>query len=299
MFSKLHTLSILFIFTMAPILGQDGDSTEAEDEGGREIITRVDLSFSQEKGNTEYLSKYYSFYFSLIGDAGPLQDTEFSFSFSRSVDRLDGESFMDDQSLILKFDLWANQKLSPFLFFEKSFDKTIGLSDRLNYGLGAKVGTFMGLSLSYAFLAEKETYALAIIDDIQIIDISEMEDWELHYEEIAYDTTFDTTYTSIDSTSEFLRHSIRPKFKIKLFDENIVFDYRFYFKPKVEDFNDYLLEHELKISIATFYELLTVNLNYSHKYNSRYDSEDILNPDTYEFYKPVDESISIGLSFMF
>ena len=121
MFSKLHTLSILFIFTMAPILGQDGDSTEAEDEGGREIITRVDLSFSQEKGNTEYLSKYYSFYFSHIGDAGPLQDTEFSFSFSRSDDRLDGESFMDDQSLILKFDLWANQKLSPFLFFEKSF----------------------------------------------------------------------------------------------------------------------------------------------------------------------------------
>ena len=206
---------------------------------------------------------------------------------------------MDDQSLILKFDLWANQKLSPFLFFEKSFDKTIGLSDRLNYGLGAKVGTFMGLSLSYAFLAEKETYALPIIDDIQIIDISEMEDWELHYEEIAYDTTLDTTYTSIDSTSEFLRHSIRPKFKIKLFDENIVFDYRFYFKPKVEDFNDYLLEHELKISIATFYELLTVDLNYSHKYNSRYDSEDILNPDTYEFYKPVDERISIGLSFMF
>ena len=148
-------------------------------------------------------------------------------------------------------------------------------------------------------IAEKETYALPIIDDIQIIDISEMEDWELHYEEIAYDTTFDTTYTSIDSTSEFLRHSIRPKFKIKLFDENIVFDYRFYFKPKVEDFNDYLLEHELKISIATFYELLTVNLNYSHKYNSRFDSEDILNPDTYEFYKPVDESISIGLSFMF
>ena len=88
MFSKLHTLSILFIFTMAPILGQDGDSTEAEDEGGREIITRVDLSFSQEKGNTEYLSKYYSFYFSHIGDAGPLQDTEFSFSFSRSDIRL-------------------------------------------------------------------------------------------------------------------------------------------------------------------------------------------------------------------
>ena len=105
--------------------------------------------------------------------------------------------------------------------------------------------------------------------------------------------------SDLDSTSEFLRHSIRPKFKIKLFDENIVFDYRFYFKPKVEDFNDYLLEHELKISIATFYELLSIELNYSNKYNSRYDGTNIFNRDTYEFYKPVDESISIGLSFMF
>jgi hypothetical protein len=122
------------------------------------------------------------------------------------------------------------------------------------------------------------------------------DDFYIYTDSSEYVEYTDSTKSKPES---FYRHSIRPKFKVKLFDDNVVFDYRFYYKPRVDDFNDYLLEHELKISIATFYELLTVNLNYSHKYNSRYDSEDILNPDTYEFYKPVDESISIGLSFMF
>ena len=314
MFSKLHTLSILFIFTMAPILGQDGDSTETEDEGGREMLTMVDLSFSQEEGNTEYLSLYYGFSFSIVGDVGPLNDTEFSIDFSRSDDRLYGEAFSDDQYLTSKFDLWANQRISPFLFYQKSFDKTIGLEDRLNYGLGAKVRLFKGFSISYAFLAEREHYLYydytdsASTGEFYYTD-STLIDTNLYYYDFYWGDDFyiytDSSeyYEYTDSTKSkpesFYRHSIRPKFKVKMLDGNVVFDYRFYYKPRVDDFNDYLLEHELKISIATFYELLTVNLNYSHKYNSRYDSEDILNPDTYEFYKPVDESISIGLSFMF
>ena len=314
MFSKLHTLSILFIFAMAPILGQDGDSTETEDEGGREMLTMVDLSFSQEEGNTEYLSLYYGFSFSIVGDVGPLNDTEFSIDFSRSDDRLYGEAFSDDQYLTSKFDLWANQRISPFLFYQKSFDKTIGLEDRLNYGLGAKVRLFKGFSISYAFLAEREHYLYydytdsASTGEFYYTD-STLIDTNLYYYDVYWGDDFyiytDSSeyYEYTDSTKSkpesFYRHSIRPKFKVKMLDGNVVFDYRFYYKPRVDDFNDYLLEHELKISIATFYELLTVNLNYSHKYNSRYDSEDILNPDTYEFYKPVDESISIGLSFMF
>ena len=314
MFSKLHTLSILFIFAMAPILGQDGDSTETEDEGGREMLTMVDLSFSQEEGNTEYLSLYYGFSFSIVGDVGPLNDTEFSIDFSRSDDRLYGEAFSDDQYLTSKFDLWANQRISPFLFYQKSFDKTIGLEDRLNYGLGAKVRLFKGFSISYAFLAEREHYLYydytdsastgefyytdsTLIDtNLYYFDVNWGDDFYIYTDSSEYYEYTDSTKSKPES---FYRHSIRPKFKVKMLDGNVVFDYRFYYKPRVDDFNDYLLEHELKISIATFYELLTVNLNYSHKYNSRYDSEDILNPNTYEFYKPVDESISIGLSFMF
>ena len=314
MFSKLHTLSILFIFAMAPILGQDGDSTETEDEGGREMLTMVDLSFSQEEGNTEYLSLYYGFSFSIVGDVGPLNDTEFSIDFSRSDDRLYGEAFSDDQYLTSKFDLWANQRISPFLFYQKSFDKTIGLEDRLNYGLGAKVRLFKGFSISYAFLAEREHYLYydytdsastgefyytdsTLIDtNLYYFDVNWGDDFYIYTDSSEYYEYTDSTKSKPES---FYRHSIRPKFKVKMLDGNVVFDYRFYYKPRVDDFNDYLLEHELKISIATFYELLSIELNYSNKYNSRYDGTNIFNRDTYEFYKPVDESISIGLSFMF
>ena len=85
----------------------------------------------------------------------------------------------------------------------------------------------------------------------------------------------------------------------KFFDDNILFDYRFYFKPKVDDFEDYLLEHEVKLSISTFYELLNIDLNYSNKFNARYKDSEIINAETGEFYKDTDENISIGLSFMF
>ena len=53
------------------------------------MYTSVDLSFSNDKGNTDYLSLYYGFDFTLIGDAGPLKDTEFLVSFSRSDDQFD------------------------------------------------------------------------------------------------------------------------------------------------------------------------------------------------------------------
>ena len=86
---------------------------------------------------------------------------------------------------------------------------------------------------------------------------------------------------------------------MKLFDGNVVFDYRFYYKPRVDNFDDYLLEHELKVSIATFYEALTIDLNYTNKYNSRYDGTKIINPETYTPYKAIDENITLGLSLMF
>ena len=111
-------------------------------------------------------------------------------------------------------------------------------------------------------------------------------------------------YYYTDSTEapaeEFFRHSIRPKIKFKLFNDNLVLDYRFFYKPRVDDFEDYLLEHELKVSIATFYEALTIDLNYTNKYNSRYDGEKkFINPETLLPYKARDENFTLGLSFMF
>jgi len=40
-------------------------------------------------------------------------------------------------------------------------------------------------------------------------------------------------------------------------------------------------------------------LNYSNKYNSRYDGVSIINRDTGLPYKDVDENITLGISFMF
>ena len=366
----LKKLSTVFIISLLNgiIFSQEVDSTETE-ESGREMYTSVDVSFSDDKGNTDLTSLYYGFDFTLIGDAGPLTDTEFLISYYRTDDQLDNETFSDDQSLTLKFDIWANQKISPFLFAQQTFDKTVGLNSRLNYGLGAKFGIFKWFSLSYAFLAESEEFeksswydytdSLAIdyynYSDSLFIGLYDYDSTIINEDDYYYyDTFYDTwdaayftgdfdangdsvfTFYNYDSTlidgywayhgdstkvgtyyeitdsnqvsvggkaENFYRHSIRPKIKLKFFDESLVFDYRFYFKPRVDDFEDYILEHELSISIATFYELLSIDLNYTNKYNTRFDinngGRNIINPLTGVPYKERDESIILGLSFSF
>jgi len=306
---------ILPVILVSFVFSQDTDTTTTEyEENARESYISVDLSFSQDKGNTDFLSAYYGFNYTLLGDLGPLKDTEFLFDYNRSDDQFDGEPFTDDQSITLKFDIWANQRFSPFLLFQKSFDNIIALEDRMNYGLGAKLGLPFGLSVSYAFLFEKEHYLYYDYTDSTgsgeyYYTDSTMIDTNYYY----YDTYYgDEFYVYTDSTEwfimtdsvetkpeEFFRHSIRPKIKLKLFNDNLVFDYRFYYKPKVDDFEDYLLEHELKVSLATFYEALTIDFTYTNKYNSRYDGTNILNRETGTFYKPVDENMYVGLSFMF
>jgi hypothetical protein len=305
---------MLLLLVTTPIFGQDADTTDFEEEGGNEMFTSVDLSYSQDKGNTDFLSLYYGFSFSVLGDVGPLTDTEFSINFSRNNDKLDGEPFTDDQSLTSQFDLWANQRISPFLFFQQSYDKTIGLENRMNTGVGAKIGLFKGFSISYAFLAESEDYLYydytdsagtgefyytdsTLIDpDVYYYDVYWGDEYYVYTDSSEYFEVTDSTEAPAES---FSRHSIRPKIKLKLLDGNIVLDYRFYYKPRVDDFEDYLLEHELKITIATFYEALNIDLNYTNKYNSRYDGVSIINSDTGLPYSDVDENITFGVSFMF
>ena len=325
-------LSLMY-FVSSFIYSQESDSAEISmEESARELFTSVDISYSKDKGNTDYLSLYYGINFTLIGDVGPVTDTELMFSFNKSDDQLDGYPFSDDQSLTLMFDMWANQKFSPFLFFQKSFDNIIGLEDRLNYGLGAKIGK-NPFSLSYAFLFEKEDYLFYDYTDSLAYNLDgslltgdyyptdsialnpgDYDYWDYYYygdtvwvegsDSVYYSYTDSAAYYYYtDSTEakadEFFRHSIRPKVKFKLFDGSLVFDYRFFYKPRVDDFDDYLLEHELKISLATFYEALTIELNYTNKYNSRYDGVRIINPQTFMPYKASDESMYIGFSFMF
>ena len=307
----MKTINKLYLYILVGlpfmIFSQDTDTTKVE----RESFTSFDFSYSRDKGNTDLDSRYFGFSYTLIGDAGPLNDTEFLIDFKRSDDKLEGYPFTDDQSLTLKFDVWANQRLSPFLFFQKSFDNIVGLQDRMNYGLGGKLGLFKGFSISYAFLFEKEDYLLYDYTDSTgtgsyIYTDSVLVDTNDYYYDVGWGDQFyvyeDSTeiYAYTDSTEspaeEFFRHSIRPKFKVKLFDDNIVLDYRFYYKPRVDDFKDYLLEHELKISIATFYDALSINLNYTDKYNSRYDGVKIINRQSGIAYKDRDTNLSIGFS---
>ena len=168
MFTYQNFIYIIFSVLLSSFsIAQDADTTAVEEEGsGKEMYTSVDVSFTQDKGNTDQLSLYYGFNYTLIGDFGPFKDSEFLFDFSRNDDQLDGESFTDDQSLTLMFDVWANQRISPFLFFQQSFDNIIGLEDRMNYGLGAKVRLPFGLSVSYAFLFEKEDYKFWSYDSL-------------------------------------------------------------------------------------------------------------------------------------
>ena len=234
------------------------------------------------------------FSYTLVGDAGPLKDTEFLISLDRSDEELEGLPFTDDQSLTLMFDIWANQKYSPFLFFQKSFDNIIGLEDRMNYGLGGKARLFKGFSVSYAFLFEREDYLDYTYDSTLVVDTS------MYYYDAEWEDGFWTYGDSIEAgPKEFFRHSIRPKWKYKFLDDNILVDYRFYYKPRVNDLSDYLLEHELKISIATFYEALSIDLNYTNKFNSRYDGVTIINDETGVPYEKIDENISLGFSFAF
>jgi len=74
MFNKLHVVTVVLSLVTTPIFGQDADTTDFEEEGGNEMFTSVDLSYSQDKGNTDFLSVYYGLSFSVLGDVGPLKE---------------------------------------------------------------------------------------------------------------------------------------------------------------------------------------------------------------------------------
>ena len=58
MFNKLHVVTLVLSLVTTPIFGQDADTTDFEEKGGNEMFTSVDLSYSQDKGNTDFLSLY-------------------------------------------------------------------------------------------------------------------------------------------------------------------------------------------------------------------------------------------------
>ena len=208
-------------------------------------------------GNSDY--EYYNFGWSTVanGDIAigglTLKDSEFLLAFDKNVSNWQGASYEDDQDLILKFDLWANGNISPFLMFETSFNKLQGIKSRSNYGVGAKWRVFGDfLSISAAFLQESEeivgknsVYLYADFGDS--LGVSGYE----HNKDLK-----PTTYSRI---------SIRPKLKLPLGD-NFHYQSEYYYKPAG---NDILTHWKNLFIIKTAAEWLSIEVKYNVKNDSR------------------------------
>ena len=278
----------VFFYLLGLALAQSESAVEdtlvAERSSPYVLNTSLYLDITSNDGNTKAEMLYYGLRFSIFGDYGPFKDAEFALSYLVNDAVVNEEVWEDDENLVLKFDLWANQRFSPFLFLQNQKDAIVGLNNRFNYGIGGKVNLIYGSSISYALLDEKENYTI-YKREIGSIDTVES---EYYYYEYDYDTTF--VDVKEDSIRDFARHSIRPRLKLSFFEGNILFDYRFYYKPKIDDFEDYLLENELKINISTFYEALSIYIEYKDSFNSRYDKPNAR-------FKPKDSEVSLGFQF--
>ena len=267
---------LLSIFTFLAFLGtliaQD-DEEESSVQSSQDLY----VAFDQTSGNTNNLVSGLEYSYSLLGDVGLFTDTEFSFSAGGNYATLDEKPYALDGNIHTQFDLWANQKYSPFFFYDYSFDRSLGLINRTNWAAGGKVRFGRILSVSYAYMFEEEEY---------------------------------------DSVETFSRHSFRPKLKLVLSDGDFFLDYRSFYKPKVDNFDDYLLENILVLSVSTFYEALSVDITVSHSFNSKYEGDNKVlkpleeweseyDPDYGDFvaketyYKDTDMSVSIGFSLAF
>ena len=67
-----------------------------------------------------------------------MKDSEFLLSLDRNVSEYNGAPYYNDQTIVFKFDLWANGTFSPFVIAETAFDEALGIKKRQNFGLGAK-----------------------------------------------------------------------------------------------------------------------------------------------------------------
>ena len=70
----------ILLFLPLVVFTQDLDTSTVE----RESYTSVDFSFSRDKGNSDLDSRYFGFNYTLIGDAGPLDDSEILIEYNKS-----------------------------------------------------------------------------------------------------------------------------------------------------------------------------------------------------------------------
>ena len=198
-----------------------------------EVTNQVSASYYNYGGNYNY--KYYdiSWFYSIIGDVNRgsvhLPDTEFSIYLSNSKSIYEGFLYTNDANFILKTDLYANQKFSPFIIFQWTFDSTTALDYRINPGMGGKVNLGKGFSISYAGLWEMEKY---------------------------------TGYKE----NSFFRHSFRPKQKLYPMP-GVKIEEQLFYKPTYK-FDSYLIENILTISVDTVIPGVSLSIQYNYNLNS-------------------------------
>jgi len=269
------------------------------------MALKLSGSYYGRRGNLDY--HYYKGAFSL-SKYGHIQlgglsmpDTEFLFATNRAKSTYEGQPYEDDGGAILKVDLFANQKFSPFIFAELEFDSLYALDKRANIGLGGKYRAGPHFSISYAALFEEEEYS------------------------------------NVDTSATLYRHSFRPKYKRYFEEIGLFIDWQIFYKPRFDDASKYLLKNIIVFSFQTFHDALTLDINYEYDYNSRYDLENVVRSYQYayddsigyytaidyeyyygdaidfvyttdddgyimvpnEYYKPEDYTVSIGLTFSF
>ena len=215
-----------------------------------------DLSggYSGRGGNTDF--QYWNISYSLtsFGDINlggtVLKDSEFLFAFEKNNATWAGiKNYYNDQQITLKFDLWANGTISPFLIAESSFDDALGIKSRSNFGLGAKwrvLGDM--LSLSAAFLSEEEE----IVGKNSIYLFADYGD-----------SLGVTAYKDNNALkpSKYSRISIRPKLKLPM-GENFYYESEYYYKPAGDDV---LTDWRNTFTIKTAEEWLNIVIKYNVK----------------------------------
>ena len=150
-----NTLLISFTFlTAIGILFAQDENEEGAVESSQDLY----VAFDQTSGNTNNLVSGLEYSYSLLGDLGSFTDTEFSFSAGGNYATLDEQPYALDGNIHTQFDLWANQKYSPFFFYDYSFDRSLGLINRTDWAVGGKVRFGRMLSVSYAYMFEEEEY---------------------------------------------------------------------------------------------------------------------------------------------
>jgi len=215
-----------------------------------------DLSggYSGRGGNTDF--QYWNISYSLtsFGDislgGAVLKDSEFLFAFEKNNATWAGiKNYYNDQQITLKFDLWANGTISPFLIAESSFDDALGIKNRSNFGLGAKwrvLGDM--LSVSAAFLSEEEE----IVGKNSIYLFADYGD---SLGVTAYKDNNDL------KPSKYSRISIRPKLKLPM-GENFYYQSEYYYKPAGDDV---LTDWRNTFTIKTAEEWLNIVIKYNIK----------------------------------